>query len=200
MRDILYGFAKRLTCMELIQYPQGNCDKKIADKIAALENTAWPQEGEETTFPSAPDTYLTSFVLMEAGAAICHVGIRKAVLSHKGEEYLAYGLSEVVTHPDYQKRGLAAQTIKQAAQFIISQQPDISIFTCAREKAGFYARGGWEAVPGACFVGGTKEKPFRSDSLNLVTMMMFLSPKSRLHREDFEHTDIIFALGEGQLW
>ena len=29
--------------MELIQYPQENNDKKIVDKIIALENTAWPQ-------------------------------------------------------------------------------------------------------------------------------------------------------------
>lgn len=186
--------------MELVQYPQGNRDRRIAKKIAALEDTAWPQDGEKTIFPSAPNTYLTSFVLMEAGMAVCHVGIREAVLSHRGEEYLAYGLSEVVTHPDHQKRGLATRTIKHAAQFIRAQQPDISIFTCARDKTGFYARGGWEAVPGACFVGGTREKPFRSDSLHLVTMMMFLSPKSKLHRKEFEHTDIVFELGENQLW
>lgn len=185
--------------MESIQYPQGNCDKKIAEKIAALEDTAWPQASEDAAFPSAPGTYLTSFILMEAGMAVCHVGIRKAVLFHRGEEYLAYGLSEVVTHPNYQKKGLATQMVKQAAQFIISQQPDISIFTCAKEKTEFYARNGWEAVPGACFVGGTKEKPFRSDSLHLVTMMMFLSPKSKLHRKEFEQTDIIFELGENQL-
>ena len=194
------GSSKGETSMELVQYPQENCDKRIAEKIAALEDTAWPREGGKTVFPSAPGSYLTSFVLMETGMAVCHVGIRKAVLSHRGEEYLAYGLSEVVTHPDYQKRGLATQMIKQAAQFIRAQQPDISIFTCAKDKTDFYARGGWKPVPGACFVGGTKEKPFRSDSLHLVTMMMFLSPKSELHRKEFEHTDIIFELGENQLW
>lgn len=186
--------------MELIQFSQENYDRNIADKLIALENTAWPQDTEDNVFPSAPDTYFTSFALMEHDIAVCHVGVRKAILYHKAEKYLAYGLSEVVTHPDYQKKGLASQTIKKAAQFIISQQPDISIFTCAEERVAFYTRGGWEAVPGACFVGGTRNKPFRSDSLNLVTMMMFLSPKSKQHREDFENTDIIFELGENQLW
>lgn len=186
--------------MELIQYPQKNSDIKLADMISVLENTAWPRDTEENTFPSAPDTYLTSFVLVENGIAVCHVGIRKSILHHKGESYLAHGLSEVVTHPRYQKKGLASQTIKTATQFIISQQADIGIFTCAKEKAAFYARCGWEAVPGACFIGGTKKKPFRSDSLNLVTMMLFNSPKSRQHRKDFENTDIIFELGENQLW
>lgn len=55
-------------------------------------------------------------------------------------------------------------------------------------------------MPGTCFIGGTKQKPFRSDSLNLVTMIMFLSPKSKQHREDFEDADIFFELGEDQLW
>lgn len=186
--------------MEFIQYPQDEDAGSIADRIISLENTAWPPGSEDTVFPSSPDTYVTSFVLMEGDMAVCHVGVRRSILHHKGEEYLAYGLSEVVTHPRYQKRGLASQTIKKAAQFIISQQPDISIFTCAKERVALYGRCGWEAVPGACFVGGTREKPFRSDELNLVTMMMFLSGKSRQHRKAFENTDIVFELGENQLW
>lgn len=89
--------------MQLIQYWAQNGDLKIADKILDLEETAWPQSMENKRFPSAPNTYLTSFVLMENDTAICHVGVRQSVLHHKGESYLACGLSEVVTHPDYQK-------------------------------------------------------------------------------------------------
>lgn len=172
----------------------------IAEKIIALENTAWPQDTEDPVFPSAPDTYLTSFVLLENDVAVCHVGIRQSILHHKGEEYLAYGLSEVVTHPHYRRRGLATQTIERAIPFIASQQPDISIFTCAKDRVAFYTRCGWEAIPGACFIGGTEKQPFRSDSLDLVTMMRFISPKGKRHRQDFENTDIIFSLGENQLW
>lgn len=186
--------------MELIQYPQEKNDKKIIDKIIALENTVWPQDEEDKIFPSRSNTYLTSFVLMENDIAVCHVGIRKSILYHKEEKYLAYGLSEVVTHPDYQKTGLATQTIKKAIEFITLQQADISIFTCTKEKVSFYTRLGWQAISGACFIGGTKNQPFRSDALNLVTMMMFISHKSKQHRKDFENTDIIFELEEKQLW
>lgn len=186
--------------MDLIQYPQKNGDATIAEKIIILENTAWSQDAESQIFPSAPDTYLTSFVLMDKDMAVCHVGIRKSILHHKRKKYTAYGLSEVVTHPNYQKKGLATRTIGNATQFIISQKPDIGIFTCAKERTSLYTRCGWEAVSGACFVGGTKNKPFRSDGLNLVTMMMFISPKSKHNRSDFENSDIIFELGENQLW
>lgn len=186
--------------VKIIQYPQENCGVALAAAILALERTAWPQDPGETTFPTAPATHLTSFVLMENDRAVCHVGIRKSILRHRGEKYLAYGLSEVVTHPHYRGKGLATQLVRRAAQFMTSQQPDLSIFTCAKERAAFYTRCGWQAIPGACFVGGTKERPFRSDSLGLVTMMRFLSPKGRQHRGDFENTDIIFELGEDQLW
>lgn len=186
--------------MELIQFTRETIDAIAAQKIIELENTAWHLDAQDAIFPSEPNTYLTSFVLMEGDKAICHVGIRKSMLYHKGQEYLAYGLSEVVTHPHYQKRGLASRVIELAAQFILSQPVDISIFTCAPQKVAFYARGGWEATEGACFVGGTAEKPFRSDSLHLVTMMRFISPKGREHRKDFENTDIVFELGENQLW
>ena len=186
--------------MKLIQYPQENCDIKIAEKIIALENTAWPQESENKIFPSAPNTYLTSFVLMENDVAVCHVGIRRSILKHKGEDYLAFGLSEVVTHPQYQEKGLASQTIRKATEFIISQNPDISIFTCAQERVNFYVKCGWEIMPGTCFIGGTTKFPFRSNSLNLMTMMMFLSPKSKQHKDDFKNTDLVFELGKNQLW
>lgn len=186
--------------MELIQYPQGNPGIHIAQAILDLEDTAWPPGAEEQVFPSAPDTYVTSFVLMQEGRAVCHVGIRKSALYHKKERYLAYGLSEVVTRPEYQNRGLATQTIKKAAEFLAAQTLDLSIFTCAREKTGFYAKCGWEEMPGACLVGGTKRNPFRSDSLNLAAMMRFFSLKARRHRADFEHGDIVLELGENQLW
>ncbi len=183
-----------------IQYPQERCDAELVRKMIALENTAWPGSGAEEEYPSAPDTFVTAFVLAEQDAVICHVGVRKSILLHKGRTYLAYGLSEVVTHPRWQNRGLASETIKKAAQFIIAQHADISIFTCEKNRVPLYTRGGWEEVKGACLVGGTREKPFRSDSLNLVTMMRFLSSDAKRHKADFENTDIILELGENQLW
>ena len=80
--------------MELIQYPQEYNDPKIAEEILALENTAWPQTPEDSVFPSAPHTYVASFVMRENGMAVCHVGIRKSILRHKGEEYLRMALAK----------------------------------------------------------------------------------------------------------
>lgn len=186
--------------MELIQYPQERYDPLLAGRIVELEQTAWPEDGEAEAFPSAPDTYVTSFLWLEGAVPVCHVGVRSSILHHKGQTYAAYGLSEVVTHPAFRGRGLASEGIRRAAQFIMERRADVSIFTCAPECVPLYTRGGCRAVKGACLVGGTLRRPFRSDSLDLVTMMMFLSPKGRLHQADFEHTDIVLELGENQLW
>ncbi len=186
--------------MPLIQYPQDRADAALARLIAALQSTAWPADGAKQPFPTAPDTHATSFVLLEGGEAVCHVGVRRCAFAHKGQTYLAYGLSEVVTHPRFQNRGIASGVIREAARFIIARQPDLSLFTCAPEKVSFYTRGGWTAAAGACLVGGTKRAPFRSDSLHLTTMLMLISEKAKRHAADFENTDIVLELGENQLW
>lgn len=147
----------------LALYPQEARGAAIERAILDLEATAWDRTPGET-FPSAPETHAASFVLLEGKRAVCHVGIRRARLLHRG------------------------------------QSADLSLFTCAPERAALYGRAGWEPIPGACLVGGTREAPFRSGDLGLVTLGMFLSPRAREHAADFAHADIVLELGRGQLW
>lgn len=184
--------------LTLVQYPQGDCGPWIQEKIQALESLEW--SGAEEPFPSAPDTYMSSFVLLDGSLAVCHVAVRKSRLRHRGQEYAAYGLSEVVTHPDYRRQGLALQLIRRAAHFIAAQKPDISIFTCEEGTVNLYARAGWERAKNVCLVGGTKEKPLRSDAFQLETMIRLFSDRAQAHRADFENTDLVLELGEGRLW
>ena len=185
--------------MEWIQYRKEQNDKVIESRILGLEETAWPGAAQES-FPAAADTYVLSLVLLDSDMAVCHVGIRKKELVHKEIDYMAYGLSEVVTHPAYRRRGLGTQMLRRAADFILSQRPDISIFTCAPKYAAFYGSAGWQTARGASLVGGLSAAPFRSDSLGLVTMIRWISDKGIAHKKDFEDTDIVLELGENQLW
>lgn len=188
--------------MHLIQYPQENSTENIKKQIIELENIVWKssEANINQTFPLAPNTYVTSFVLIENKHVISHVAIRKSLLRHKGKEYIAYGLAEVVTHPDYQNNGFGSKMIQVAAEFILQQKPDISIFTCDPTRINFYTNSGWNVVKGACFVGGSLDVPFRSDSLGLITMIRFISEKAKSNKEAFKNTDIIFELEENQLW
>lgn len=185
--------------MELLQYPRDIQGEEIEKKILLLEASAWKPEAEER-FPLAPGTYETSFLLMEQGQVVSHAAVRKSPLSHAGKIYTAYGLSEVTTHPLWRKRGLGSRVVRAAGEYILSQKPDMSIFTCVPDKVSFYAAAGWEPLPGSCFVGGTKARPFRSDSLGLTVMIRWISERALAHRLDFENADIVFELGEDQLW
>ena len=75
--------------MQLIQYLPEKGPLEAGEQIIALEQTAWPSGADQAVFPSAPHTYVTSFAFFEHGKAVCHVGIRKALLLHNGVNYLA---------------------------------------------------------------------------------------------------------------
>lgn len=186
--------------MILLQYPQDQNSLEIQNKILELEYTAWPPDGPGEAFPSAPETHAASFLLLDPPRAICHVGVRRSLLRHRGKQYLAYGLSEVVTHPAYRRMGLASRLIQKAKAFMMLEHADLSIFTCAPERISFYARLGWAPLEGACFVGDAQEGALKSDSLGLCVMALFLSPHARANKGDFCHTELVFSLGEGQLW
>lgn len=185
--------------MRLIQYRKGEDAPEIRKKIAELEAAVWPESGEEA-FPAAPETHAASFILEEGETAVCHVGVRSSILFHRGQRYTAYGLSEVATRQGFRNRGLASRLIREASQFIMDQNPDLSVFTCAPDKVSLYSRGGWEAAEGVCLVGGTREAPFRSDGLGLVTMIRLISPRAKRRKADFENTDLVLELGKGRLW
>lgn len=176
--------------MTLVQYPQQDNSSALKKQIIALENTVWKSDKSGQDFPSAPNTYVTSFVILEGSVAVCHAAVRKNILIHFGQKYSAYGLSEVVTHPSYQKMGLGSKILLEAANYIAYQHPALGIFTCEPSKVPFYAKGGWQPCNCACLVGGTEAHPFRSDQLGLTTMINFFLPKR--NRTNFFLKTLIF--------
>lgn len=190
--------------IRLIQYPQTDCTDSLKKQIIALQCTVWPIDPssklEDIIWPGNSETHVTSFALIDGSIAIGHIAIVGKTISHRGQTYNAFGLSEVVTHPSYQRKGYGLQLIREASAFIENCSPDICIFTCKPDLINFYTRGGWEHIKNTCLVGGTHEKPFRSDNLGLVTMMRFYSDKAKGNRQDFENSDIYLELKEKQLW
>lgn len=183
--------------MKVIQYFKENEDVSLKQKIIDLEASFWPKDND---YPSSLDTFVTSFVLVENDKAISHVAIRKTILQHQQDQYQVYGLSEVITHLDYRNNGLATQLIKKSIQYIINQHADLSIFTCKQKNTSLYTSCGYQIMPTTCFIGGTKENPINSHRLNLVTMMILLTPKAKHNMQTFENTDLVFELGENKLW
>ncbi|MBN3526637.1 GNAT family N-acetyltransferase [Paenibacillus apiarius] len=190
--------------MKLLQFAQENCPLHLRKQIIGLMRQQWPQafegKGENIDWPENPGTHPTSFVLVENDIVISHVAVPWKYITHGGVTYKAYGLSEVMTNPPYRHRGFGVKLVKEAASYIEENEPDIGIFTCEPSLVSFYTQGGWEYQKNTCLVGGTRSKPFRSDSLGLSTMIRFFSDKAQNNRSAFDGTDVYLELGEEMLW
>lgn len=188
--------------MPIVRYPQERADEEIRAQAAALEDLQWPPQPFEKrgVFPVQPHTHVTSFLLIEDKKVTGHIAVRKAGMRHKGIPYWVLGLSEVVVHPLFRNRGYGTALLRAAARFMSKQGADLSLFTCTPHLTAFYTKGGWSPAPDACLVGGTRQKPFRSDRLGLVTMMRLYSDKANAHSGQLRTGDLFIPLGENQLW
>ena len=190
--------------LHLLQFLQQDCPEPLREQILDMMQREWPQAFEKTRrerpWPEHPETHPTSFVLLEANTVISHVAVPWKIINHEGQTYRAFGLSEVMTHPSYRHQGFGLQLVKEATSFIQKSNPDIGLFTCQPPLVSFYTQAGWEHIPNTPLIGGVRNKPFRSDSLGLSTMMRFFSEKAQQHRSAFEGTDIYLELGENMLW
>jgi predicted acetyltransferase len=139
-------------------------------------------------------------VLLEENRIISHVAVPSKDIEHEGQTYRAFGLSEVMTAPSHRRQGFGLQLVKEATSYIESNNPDIGIFTCQPALVSFYTQGGWEHIDNTNVIGGTRQKPFRSDALGLSTMMRFFSEKAQQNRSAFEGADVYLELGENMLW
>ena len=196
--------------IRLVQYPQMDASETLRNQIVALQSTAWPLSAglllEEVIWPEDLQNHKTSFALVTQNTAIphdiaiSHVSVLEKCILHKGNEYRAFGLSEVVTHPNFKRSGFAFRLLKEAVLYIENNSPDICIFTCYPALVPLYSRAGLELMKDTYVVGGTPNHPLRSCELGLSTMMGFYSDLAKFHRMDFENSEVFLRLSERKLW
>ncbi|MEH7085682.1 GNAT family N-acetyltransferase [Neobacillus drentensis] len=190
--------------IELLHFHQGDCPTYIKKQIISLMRQEWPQafgdNDEDIHWPDSLETQPTSLVFVENDIVISHAAIPWKYINHEGQKYKAFGLSEVVTNPSLRKQGFGLRLIKEAYSFIEKNNPDISIFTCEHALVHFYAKSGWEHKQNINLIGGTRNKPFRSDSLGLCTMIKLISATAQTNLFSFEETEVYLELGEQRLW
>ena len=190
--------------IELLNFHQEDCPTYIKKQIISLMRQEWPQafgdNEEDIHWPDSLETKPTSLVFVENNIVISHVAIPWKYISHEGQKYKAFGLSEVMTNPHFRQQGFGLRLIKEAYSFIEKNNPDISIFTCEPVLVHFYSKAGGEHYQNINLIGGTRNKPFRSDSLGLCTMINLFSTRAQNNLLSFEATDVYLELGERKLW
>lgn len=183
--------------MQIIFYPQQDSSQELRGQILALEDLAWP------SFRGAPwpqREHRASLCGQENGLLIAHAAVTAATLSHKGQCYRAFGLCEVVVHPEYRGRGLASALIVAAREYMQREGADLGVFTCEPALCKLYADAGWKRMDGLCVRGGTSPNALRSDALGLCTLLGLFSPKAISHQSDFICGELILPLEAGELW
>ena len=109
-------------------------------------------------------------------------------------------MSGVLTVPAFRGKGYGERVVRAATAFMEQDGADIGLFTCDPPLRTFYERCGWTLLEGASLVGGTRTRPFPSDTLGKITFARFFSARAQAHRNDFVGAAIWLELREGDLW
>ena len=132
------------------------------------------------------------FVIVEGEILISHLEVVWIPLIHKGIEYKTYGLTGVLTYPQFRKQGFGSRLVKEATKYINKSDADIAMYHVGQDLVNFYNSScGWEPIYKAKTLKGSKDNPVADDG---VMMALFLSEKGKKGRKDFE--TIPFYFGE----
>jgi aminoglycoside 2'-N-acetyltransferase I len=201
------GRGRRIGGMRIMSFPEAATPPELRRQVLELQHQAWPPENS-TALSASPLTHdptlrPLSMLLVKDGRVLATLDILSKELAHAGRRYRAGGLSTVVTRQEAQGRGYGRRLVVAARQAMAAGELDLALFTCDRPLQGFYERAGWELLPGAVLIGGTRSSPFPSDQsgLDKVTMAAFFSAEAQRHRSSFQHAHIELYPGEiDKLW
>jgi GNAT superfamily N-acetyltransferase len=183
-------------------------EEEIADDLKGQTLEAlraeWPAAfsgaNVERTQLNDPALHAMIFSLVADGQLASHLSVPRKSIAHCGEPYKACGLSGVLTIPAFRGKGYGERTVRAATAFMEEDGADVGLFTCDPPLRTFYERCGWTVLEGAWLVGGTRAKPFPSDTLDKITFARFFSARAQAHEKDFVDAAIWLELGEGDLW
>jgi aminoglycoside 2'-N-acetyltransferase I len=184
-------------------YPAQSVPPGLLSQVAALREEAWPAAGDDPGAGPVHDPVQrpVSMLLTEAGTVVAALDILTKNISHCGQDYLASGLSTVVTCSTRRRSGYGRQLVSAARALIAASGADLGIFTCDRPLQAFYASAGWEVLDGAVLIGGTPDNPLPSDQFDKVTVAAFFSARARRHAASFTHGRIGLYPGDiDRLW
>lgn len=189
-----------ISLYKLVQYPNPNSNVKIEKAIIRLLLTEWQGIMGENPQWNEGNQNKTSFVLFDGETAVCHVAVVSKYIEHKAVRYKVAGICEVVTRREYRHKRLAWQLLTRAREYIVAAGVDFSVLTCNPSLVQLYCSSGWTLEKKGSLIGGTRQKPFRSDHLGLSTLLSLHSQKARQNSSSILGSDIFLDLGENKLW
>ncbi|MGE0539180.1 MAG: GNAT family N-acetyltransferase [Dehalococcoidia bacterium] len=127
-------------------------------------------------------------VLVDGDLLVSHTEVKRKDLEHDGVIYKAYGLSGVLTYPQFRREGYGLQVVEAGKRHIERTDADIAIFNS--RLRGFYERAGFIPMESLHMTYGDPAHPTVSDE---TTFMLFLTEKGRAGRRSFETRPVYFG-------
>jgi len=192
--------------MQIMAFPEAATPPELRAQVLALQHQAWPPTdaaASSRTLTHDPALRPRSMLLVEGGRVLAALDILSKEIVHAGWRYRAGGLSTVVTRREARGRGHGRRLVAAARQAMAAEHLDLGLFTCDRPLQGFYEGAGWQFLPGAVLIGGTRSCPFPSDQpgFDKVTMAAFFSAEAQRQQSSFQHSRIELHPGAiDRLW
>ena len=90
-----------------------------------------------------------TLVMMDGDQWASAIELFNQTIRVNGEPVAVCGVSGVMTHPDYQGRGLSSQLMQQALKLMQEKfDPPFAVLDCRKPLIPFYTRLGFKHVPG----------------------------------------------------
>jgi GNAT superfamily N-acetyltransferase len=190
--------------IEIIICPEVELPDDLLRQTLVALRSEWPgaftRAKAGRTQLNDPALHAMIFSLVVDSQLASHLSVPRKSIEHRGESYMAHGLSGVLTVPAFRGKGYGERVVRAAATFMEQDGADVGLFTCDPPLRRFYERCGWTQLEGASLVGGTRAKPFPSDRLGKITFGRFFSARAQARRNDFMGAAIWLDLREGDLW
>lgn len=140
-----------------------------------------------------PKLHPVYFILAEGDRVLSYARTIRATVTHLGRSFILYGLGDVITAPEFRRRGYGGRVVEEATARIKSdREADAALLLTERKLEAFYKRRGWEDVRGLRVVAGERDA-CPADAT--VPIMLFISTKARAARPIFT-TDTLALPGD----
>ena len=181
---------------ELVVHADAELPASLRCQVLSFVRITWPEgfrgPNRQRDWITDPAMHPRHFTYVEGGLVVSHAEVVWTDLSHAGERFRVYGLTGVLTYPQFRGEGHGGRVVEAATRYIDETEADVAIVNCAPALTRFYAGRGWQPMPTTRTLVGPPEAPVVSDE---ALLMRFLSEKGRRWRASFEGAG--FYIGQG---
>ena len=124
----------------------------------------------------------THFSIVENGNLISRAEVIQVSLEHLEQTYNVCGVCNVLTLPQFQRKGYGKKIVKEATSYILKSNVDIGLLFCEPRLEPFYASNGWKTQNNSVTRIGSSDNYKHYANLRMI---LLVSEKGKKACKDF---------------